>query len=76
MNGLFSNRLVIFLIGIGAGSLLARNSRQILRAAVRTSVVAGQRLREVQESVAEDIEDDLAEARAKNKPASEVQIVT
>jgi methionine aminopeptidase len=70
MNGLLNNRFFIFLVGIGAGSFLARHSREILRAAVKTSVVAGQRIREVQEAVAEDIEDDLAEARAKSKSGS------
>ena len=63
-----NNRFVILLIGIGAGFLLSRYSREILRGVVKTSVTAGQRLREVQEAVAEDIEDDLAEARTRNQP--------
>ena len=67
MNRLIGNRLLIFLVGVGAGTVLWRNSREILRAVVKTSVAAGQKLREVQEAVAEDIEDDLAEAKAKTK---------
>lgn len=67
MNKFFGNRLVVFLLGVGAGSLLLYYSRDILRMVVTTSVAAGQRLRELQEAVAEDIEDDLTEARAKTK---------
>jgi hypothetical protein len=67
VNKFFGNRLVVFLLGVGAGSLLLYNYRDILRMVVTTSVAAGQRLRELQEAVAEDIEDDLTEARAKTK---------
>jgi hypothetical protein len=67
VNKFFGNRLVVFLLGVGAGSLLLYYSRDILRMVVTTSVAAGQRLRELQEAVAEDIEDDLTEARAKTK---------
>ena len=67
MNKFFANRLVVFSLGVGAGAVLLRYSRDILRMAVTTSVAAGQRLRELQEAVAEDIEDDLMRARAKSK---------
>jgi hypothetical protein len=67
------NRLIIaFLLGVGAGAYAVRHSREILKVAVKTSTAAGQRLREAQEAVAEDIEDDLAEIRAK-KSASKSQ---
>ena len=62
-----------FLLGVGVGVFVTRYSREIIKVAVKTSVAAGQKLREAQEAVAEDIEDDLAEAKAAKRSGARSQ---
>jgi hypothetical protein len=53
-------KVVTFLLGAAAGFAVSHFSREIVKGAI----VLGSKLREVQEEVASDIEDHIAEARA------------
>jgi Protein of unknown function (DUF5132) len=57
-------KLMIFVLGAAAGFAFGRRPREILKVAVKGGMVAGSKLRELQEQIAEDIEDHIAEARA------------
>lgn len=53
-------KVVTFALGVVAGFALSHFSREIVKGAM----VAGSKLREIQEEVASDLEDHIAEARA------------
>ena len=57
-------KLMIFALGAAAGFAFGRFHREILKGAVKGGMVAGSKLRELQEQIAEDIEDHVAEAKA------------
>jgi hypothetical protein len=58
------NKLLIFVLGAGAGYFLAKHPKQITQRVVKGGLALGSKLRELQEEIAEDIEDQVAEARA------------
>jgi hypothetical protein len=58
------NKLMIFVVGAGVGYAFAKYPKQITQRVIKGGLVVGSRLRELQEEVAEDIEDQVAEARA------------
>jgi len=57
-------KLMIAVLAGAAGFAFGRYPRQIVKGAVKGGMVAGSKLREFQEQIAEDIEDHIAEARS------------
>jgi hypothetical protein len=62
-------KVMTFVLGLAAGFALSRFSREIVKGAL----VAGSKLRELQEEVASDLEDHIAEARAEMREKDERQ---
>lgn len=60
-------KLLIFAFGAAAGFAFGRYQHEIVRSAVRGGMAAGTKLRELQEEIAEDIEDHIAEVRAERQ---------
>jgi hypothetical protein len=58
------NKLLIFAVGAAAGYAFAKYPREISQRVIKGGLTLGSRLRELQEEIAEDIEDQVAEARA------------
>lgn len=58
------NKLLILAIGAAAGYAFGKYPNEISKAVVKGGVAVGTRLREIQEEISDDIEDQLAESDA------------
>lgn len=58
-------KFVFWTVALGGGYLLGRYQKDVLKYAIRGGMAVGDTLRELQEEIAEDIEDRIAEEKAR-----------